>query len=105
MKGRLARAARLVPWRSTHICIMSWTLRSLVRSQCRSAGRYADNIAHLTVDVSEGSRARERSAECLKANGLTLKGPGKPADLRSGGTVDLLNNSSTPSERCYAAVA
>jgi retron-type reverse transcriptase len=52
--------------------------------------RYADNIVHLTREVSEGLGARERAAELLKQVGLTLKGPGRPVDLREGGLVKLL---------------
>jgi retron-type reverse transcriptase len=52
--------------------------------------RYADDLAYLTREVSEGRGARERAAELLKQVGLTLKGPGEPIDLREGGTVKLL---------------
>jgi retron-type reverse transcriptase len=52
--------------------------------------RYADNIVYLTREVSEGLGARERAAELLKQVGLTLKGPGRPIDLREGASVKLL---------------
>jgi hypothetical protein len=52
--------------------------------------RYADDLAYLTRKVSEGQRARERSADLLKQVGLTLKGPGEPIDLREGRSVRLL---------------
>jgi hypothetical protein len=54
------------------------------------AARYADNLVYLTANVSEGNRARERAADRLKPTGLSLKGPGRPTDLRTGGAVDLL---------------
>jgi hypothetical protein len=52
--------------------------------------RFADDLAYLTREVSEGLGARERAAELLKQVGLTLKGPGRPVDLREGGLVKLL---------------
>jgi retron-type reverse transcriptase len=52
--------------------------------------RYADNLVYLSREESEGRRARERSAGLLKQVGLTLKGPGRPIDLREGGSVQLL---------------
>src|SRR5207253_1636022 len=52
--------------------------------------RFADDLAYLSWEVSEGLRARERSADLLKQAGLELKGPGNPIDLREGGSVKLL---------------
>jgi len=52
--------------------------------------RYADDLAYLTREVSEGRKVRERSADLLRQVGLTLKGPGTPTDLRDGGSVTLL---------------
>jgi hypothetical protein len=54
------------------------------------AGRYADNIVYLTADASEGHQVLRRTADRLKAAGLSLKGPGIPIDLREGGSVVLL---------------
>jgi hypothetical protein len=52
--------------------------------------RYADDLAYLSRTASEGLGARERAAELLNRVGLTLRGPGRPTDLRKGGSVELL---------------
>jgi Reverse transcriptase (RNA-dependent DNA polymerase) len=54
------------------------------------AGRYADNLAYLTTNVTEGHQARKRAADRLKPIGMSLKGPGTPTDIRLGKSVNLL---------------
>jgi RNA-directed DNA polymerase len=49
--------------------------------------RYADNVAYLCEDVSEGEQALERARNLLEGSGLSLKGEdGRPTDLREEST-------------------